>query len=302
MNNSYFKNDSPNTFRISKNQILRLINEKNEQVYIPIPLGLNLDLYDQLMENDDYVTLSSSEKQDSDFFKVIRLLKNPESSTYDNFEVSLIYDTIDYQKALNLLHHEHYILALPIGLPIILKKNKKIIGVIYFSKLTHGNPDGRINYITDKHNFQSLKEIRKYANLHIGCIDRIVIDSEFQGKNAGRIFSENLDSFLKEIFINNELKAIEVMTSWTLDEFIKKGIANNDIEDINEVFFAEERDFFCRASFSRISQKNPEVKNPRKEREDKGRRDKMDRKSIAENGVITHVPEKVIRYYYIKDI
>ena len=298
----YYKNDSPNTFRVSKNQILRLINKKNEQVYIPVPLGLNLDSFDVLSEANDHILLSSSEKLNSDFFKDIKLPKNPKILEFDGFKMSLIYDIIDYQKALQLLHQEHYILNLPIGLPVILKKNEEIIGVIYFSKLTHGNPDGRINYLKEKENIKSNEEIRKFANHHIGCIDRIVIDSSKQGQGAGKVFVKNLGEFLKEVFPNKNLKAIEVMTSWSLSEFINKGKSESLITDINDINFNESEDFFCKAHYERISQTNSEAKKPKKERKDKGRVDRLDRKKVNKKGVIIHKPEKVIRYYYIKTV
>lgn len=298
----YFKNDSSQTFRISKDRILRVINNKNHQEYIALPIGINFESYKQLEDSKDSIILTSITKSSKDFFEKIKVSKKPQEKIIDNFAISLVYDSIEYQKALDLLHREHYILNLPNGLPIILKKDNDIIGVIYFSKLTHGNPDGRINFLKKKRKLKTNEEIREYANLHFGCISRIVIDSKYQGDNAGKIFVENLGEFLSEIFINNQLLGIEVMTSWTLEEFQKKNKVNSKIKNFEEMNFEENSDFFCRASYERISQEKENSKSTKNARKDNGKLDNLNRKFIDKNGVITHSSKKVLRYYYLKQL
>lgn len=299
------KNDSENTFRLSKERILRIIKSNKEQIYVPIPVGINLSNYNCLYCDNDEIILESSEKLESDFFQKVKLPIKPEPSAInyrykDNeYYISLVYNTIDLQKVLEILHQEHYILNLPVGIPIVIKniKNHKdsVCGVIYFSRLSYGNPGGRIRYF-ERNPLLKKEKPREYANKHIGFIDRIAIYKDHQGIGLGTNCLKNLNTFLSKVFINSQLTHIEVMTSWSLEEFKSRSWAK-EIKDLDEVTFLEDDDLFCRAGFERIDEGG---QNKRKaERQDKGKKDRMLRKYRDHQGLISIRRETVIRYYYI---
>jgi GNAT superfamily N-acetyltransferase len=306
-----FKNNSGNTFSFSKNRILRIVlRPTKEQLYVPIPFGINPSSYDSLDYVGNEIVLTSSEKSKNDFFQKIKLPLKPKSfnTIFKNkkyeYYMSFMYDILDLKTALEILHEEHYILNEPLGIPIAIKSRNlenfktSVCGVIYLSKLTYGNPSGRLRYFDEEASLRNT-DPKVYASKHIGFIDRIAIHQDHQGIGVSTHCLRKIDSFLYGMFINKQLTHLEVMTSWALSDFKSKSWAEG-ANSLDEVNFLEKNDMFCRAGFKRMDEsKLTNNKSSTNTRQDKGRKDRMDRKYRDPKRSIKSRREKVIRYYYI---
>lgn len=309
MKNKYLRNDSQNTFRASKDNIIRLVNPNKEQIFIPVPIGINPKSYCQVSFEESKGLLNLTRETDiasnqEGFSNNLRLNVKPFNLRFEHnkktFSIGLIYSPLVLKEALDILHSEHYILGIPSGLPIVLKEDnsEEVIGILYFSRLTHGNPLGRKNFLKMEKIIGANpedSEVREYAHMHIGFIDRIAIKKKSQDSGLGTMFLKNLDLFLKEVYPNGRLKYIEVMTSWSLEDFQSKKPFTN-AKGLNEVYL--EQDFLTNAGFQRISQTTAKKEN----RKDGGLIKQIKRKNKESKGKISSKMTKVVSYYYIKKL
>ena len=298
--------------KVTRDNYIRLIDSSGIHVYVPVPFGLTAKSFGTLEYNEaeNFIDLYKSEKDETGCFTdCVRLYLTPTDMIINHdkskYSVQLTYNSLDLTAALDILFKEHYISKTPTGIPVVLKNisTNEIIGVIFFSRLLHGNPLGRQFFLNEtkkvsfKDNEQFDSDCRDFAKRHIGLIDRVAMKREYQGIGLGSKFVESLGPFMQKMFVNELLCQVEVMTSWTISEFSEKYHPIQKISDLK----LKEDDFFTKAGYIKCQQVT--VKDPKNSggRIDNGLIKRMSRKNRLSNGINT-VSKQVVAYYYIKEL
>lgn len=283
-----------------------LINDGNSDkgFLINVPIGIDIHNDEQkpryiVEENTkEYVLIKDKDKSDVDYTQKIRLYKSgyAKDFTYnkEKLTISLIYNNFDYLNAIKLIKDYHYMPYIPNGLFITLKKNQTILGVIVLAKLTHTlAPVGRQIYFSG----ESIKEkelkieLKEFSNKCVSWISRIIIadlsqeaPQESQSKGFGEAFLNQLPDFLFNIYPNNKLEFIEVLTSIDENKVAKK-VEPETLTTDKFKSFQYEKDFFCKAGYTNVTLPDKKVLGRRK--------DKQENES---NWI------KVKKFYYMKEI
>ncbi|WP_138431864.1 GNAT family N-acetyltransferase [Fodinibius saliphilus] len=304
MTTIYRKNNSKLTFKTTSNNILIAKNDNDKLQHYLLPIGLNYKKFDRLEIENGSTFLKNSEISES-YNSVVNLSAYPVRKCYpeENIEYSVVYDNSEYFQCTKLIYERHYVKNTPVGMVFTAKINDEIASLVVVHRLTYSNPNGRSAYLSDKQEIYEDKEQRDYAKKHMAWISRIVTVEKYEGQGIARRLCEQLPSLLKEIYPNGELNEIEVMTTWSIQDFKKYDIANDE-DSVTDIQFDQENDLLCKAGFDRIAVKiktdTGNISN--KTRNDDGWNETQNIQYQNEDGDFIERSEKVARYYYVKKI
>jgi len=270
--------------KIYRKNIVSVETKNDLSEFYILPAGIALNKYEIKSNEKNHLILNSLNKDNDDFSKLIKLDKKPLSKTYSfitkrgnkkkQLRISLVYENEVLLKCINIINKEHYKPSIPQGLFIALFDKSEVIGVIVFSKLTYTNPKGRKQFFSKV--YKTDEEIKSYGLKKIGWISRIVISKAYQSDGYGTFFAKKFIDILLQVFPNGNLEYIEVLTSWTLDDFKKKGDKN--LKVLAEANLEMDNDFLCSANYHRVDLGKPSIR-------------------ISKRGL--NNVQKVIQYYYV---
>ncbi|SRR6266496_730821 len=273
--------------KIYRKNIVNINDQPGNPEYFILPAGITLNKYQLLNTSPRYFDLTATEKSDEDFSKIVRIYKKPLSKEYnfiskestrkEKLRIGLVYDNSVLLECINIINREHYKPNIPQGLFITISNDQELIGVIVFSKLAYTNPIGRKRFFSKE--FDDEKKIKEYALRKIGWISRIAIQKKYQGQGYGKFFASHFVDLISDVFPNKKLFYIEVLTSWTLEDFKSK--IDKKINNLRGAMLNTESDFLSKANYIRVDLEKPVIRNSKRGQNDF---------------------KQVIQYYYVKKV
>jgi hypothetical protein len=279
--------------KVYRNRVLEFEHRNVVEHYL-IPYDLSVKKYQIRKVLEDSIILEDINRDKNDFYREIILYKRPFAKEFifkkENFRISLVYENSSFRKAVKILFEEHYISNIPKGLYFVLEDRNDVVGVVVLSKLVYTNPVGRKIFLKDE--FRSDDQIKAFGLRQIAWISRIAISKSSQARGIGSLFISKLPTLIFQIFPNNKLEYIEILTSWTLEKLKILNIANADETDLRNVSLPNDKDFLCKksTSYERIELPNRVKYTVQK------------RKTIDKLGNVSVQRTQVMKFYYVKKL